>query len=155
VQAGAIAEHAHGLATLGIIYAQRGALEAGLAALRTSFDLARKAGSVEDVVRAAANHMYLLCTAGRFPEALAVGREGRRAATALDTPTALTSVLDNNIAAVLVTIGQWQEADRLLTELADQSSDSALMSVRLVRSDKYVDPRTHDQLAAAVATTAD
>jgi hypothetical protein len=105
VQAGAIAEHAHGLATLGIIYAQRGALEAGLAALRTSFDLARKAGSVEDVVRAAANHMYLLCTAGRFPEALAVGREGRCAATALDTPTALTSVLDNNIAAVLVTIG--------------------------------------------------
>jgi len=29
------------------------------------------------------------------------------------------------------------------------------MSVRLVRSDKYLDPRTHDQLATAVATTAD
>jgi hypothetical protein len=61
-QAGTPAEQAHGLATLGIIQAQRGALDAGLAALRTSFDLARQAGSVEGVVRAAANHMYLLCT---------------------------------------------------------------------------------------------
>ena len=37
-----------------------------------------RAGSIEDVVRAAANHMYLLCTAGRFAEALEVAREGGR-----------------------------------------------------------------------------
>ena len=41
-QAGAVAEHAHGLATLGILQAQRGELDAGMAALRTSFALARR-----------------------------------------------------------------------------------------------------------------
>ena len=78
-QAGVMAEHAHGLATLGIVLAYRGEFEAGIAALRTSFNLARRAGNVEDVVRAAANHMYLLCTAGRFTEALDVAKEGRAA----------------------------------------------------------------------------
>ena len=75
-QAGAVAEQAHGLATLGIILAQRGDLDAGMAALRTSFTLARRAGNIEDVVRAATSHMYLLCTAGRFTEALEVARAG-------------------------------------------------------------------------------
>ena len=79
-QAGAVAEHAHGLATLGILLAHRGDLDAGIAALRTSFSLARRTGNVEDVVRATADHMYLLCTAGRFTEALDVAkrRPGRR-----------------------------------------------------------------------------
>lgn len=124
-QVGALAEQAHGLATLGIIQAQRDVLDTGLATLRMSFDLARRAGSVEDVVRAAANQMYLLCAAGRFTEALAVAREGRQAAKALDTPTALTGLLDNNTVAVLITTGLWEEADRLLTELVGQSSGSA------------------------------
>jgi DNA-binding CsgD family transcriptional regulator len=151
-KAGAIAEHAHGLATLGIIQAQRGALEAGLGALRASFGLARQAGSVEDVVRAAANHMYLLCTAGRFAEALAVGREGRQAATALGTPTALASVLDNNIAAVLVTTGQWQEAARLLTELVGQSPGNTTRYLQLQQLELAVG-QGDGQRAASLAAT--
>ena len=130
-QAGALAEQAHGLATLGILQAQRGELDAGLTALRTSFGLARRAGSAEDVVRAAANHMYLLCTAGRFTEALEVAREGRDAARSLDTPTALTSVLDNNTAAVLTATGHWAEAGRLLAEVAGQSTGNAARYLRL------------------------
>ena len=85
-QADAVAEQAHGLATLGILLAQRGDLDAGMAALRTSFTLAREAGNIEDVVRAATNHMYLLCTAGRFTEALEVARAGRQAARSLGAP---------------------------------------------------------------------
>ena len=150
-QAGALAEQAHGLATLGIIYAQRGELDAGLAALRTSFDLAQQAGSVEDVVRAAANHMYLLCTAGRFAEALAVAREGRRAATALDTPTALTSVLDNNTAAILIATGRWPEADALLTELAGQRSGNAARHLQLQQLELAVG-RGDSQRAADLVT---
>ena len=76
-QVGATAQHAHGLATLGLIRAQRGDLAGGLEALRTSSRLARRLGSAEDVLRAATNHMYLLCTAGRFADALEVAREGR------------------------------------------------------------------------------
>ena len=52
--------------------------DAVLAALRASFGLARATGSLEDVVRAATNHMYLLIRAGRFTEALGVAR-GRAA----------------------------------------------------------------------------
>ena len=157
-EAGALAEQAHGLATLGIIQAQRGALDSGLTALRTSFDLARQAGSVEDVVRAAANHMYLLCTVGRFSEALAVAREGRQAATALDTPTALTSVLDNNTAAVLITTGQWREADQLLTKLVGQSPANATRYLQLQQLELAVgqgDSERAADLIAALRQTAD
>ncbi|HXW43507.1 MAG TPA: AAA family ATPase [Streptosporangiaceae bacterium] len=130
-RAGALAEQAHGLATLGILQAQHGDLDAGLAALRTSAGLARHAHNVEAVARAAINHMYLLCTAGRFADALAVAREGRLAAAALDVPTALTSLLDNNTVAVLIFTGRWAEADRLLAELVSQSSGYAAVFLQL------------------------
>jgi DNA-binding CsgD family transcriptional regulator len=130
-QTAAFDAQAQGLATLGIVRAQRGELDAGLAALHDSLELARRAGSVEDVARAAINHMYLLCTAGRFTEALAVARDGREAAAALGTPTALTSVLDNNTAAVLIFTGRWAEADRLLDELVGKSSGYAATYLQL------------------------
>ena len=109
-QIGADAEYAHGLAILGTLRAQRGELEAGLAALDTSFEIACRTGDIEGVVRAATNRMYLLYTAGRATEALDVARHGRQAARSLDAPPALTSVLDNNTAAVLTATGRWEEA---------------------------------------------
>jgi DNA-binding CsgD family transcriptional regulator len=127
----AVTAHAESLATLGIIQGRRGQLDAGLAALRTSFDLARQAGSAEDVARAATNHMYLLCTAGRFTEALDVARSGRAATDLLGTPTALTSLLDNNTVAILIYTGRWQEAGRLLAELVDQSAGYSATLLRL------------------------
>ena len=118
-QAGAVAEHAHGLATLGIVLAHGGEFDAGIAALRTSFSLARRTGNVEDIVRAAADHVYLLYTAGRFTEALDLAKEGRAVAESLDAPPALTSTLDNNIAAALIAIGRWAEAGRLLETIRE------------------------------------
>lgn len=118
----ASAEHAHALTTLGIICAQRGDLDGGLAALRSARDLAQRTNSVEDVLRAASNHMYLLCTGGRFAEAREVALAGRRAASELGAPPPLTAVLDFNTAAVLVATGQWAEADQLLAELVGQST---------------------------------
>jgi DNA-binding CsgD family transcriptional regulator len=150
-QTAAFAAQAQGLATLGIVQAQRGELDAGLAALRDSFELARRAGNVEDVARAAINHMYLLCTAGRFTEALAVARNGREAAASLGTPTALTSVLDNNTAAVLIYTGRWGEADRLLAELVGQSSGYATTYLQLRQLELAVG-RGERQRAADLAT---
>jgi DNA-binding CsgD family transcriptional regulator len=66
--------------------------------------------------------MYLLCTAGRFTEALEVAAEGRQAARSLGAPPSLTSVLDNNTAAVLTWTGRWAEADLLLAELVGESA---------------------------------
>jgi tetratricopeptide (TPR) repeat protein len=153
-QAGAVAEHAHGLATLGIVLAHRGEFDAGIAALRTSFSLARRTGNVEDVVRAAADHMYLLCTAGCFTEALDVAKEGRAVAESLDAPPALTSTLDNNVAAVLTATGRWAEAGQLLVELMGESSAKATHYLELLQLELAVgqgDSQRAASLAAALA----
>src|SRR5690242_12648666 len=153
-QAGAVAERAHGLATLGIVLAHRGEFDPGIAALRTSFSLARSAGNVEDVIRAAANHTYLLYTAGRFTEALDVAKEGRAVAESLGAPPALTSTLDDNIAAVLAATGRWAEADQLLAELMGESSAKAAHYLELRQLELAVgrgDSQRAASLAAAVA----
>jgi DNA-binding CsgD family transcriptional regulator len=132
-QVGAEAEYARGLAILGIVEAQRGGLEAGLAALRTSFSLAYQAGSIEGVVRAATNHVHLLYTAGRCTEALEVARSGRRAAQALAAPPPLTRALDNNTLMVLTATGRWAEADQLLTELVGGAPASGTGYLQLIQ----------------------
>jgi DNA-binding CsgD family transcriptional regulator len=157
-QVNAVTAHAESLATLGIIQGRRGKLNAGLAALRTSFDLARQAGSVEDVARAATNHMYLLCTAGQFTEALEVARSGRAATDLLGTPTALTSLLDNNTVAILIYTGRWQEAGVLLAELVAQSSGYATTLLRLRQLELAVgqgEQQRSADLAAALDTLAE
>jgi DNA-binding CsgD family transcriptional regulator/tetratricopeptide (TPR) repeat protein len=149
-QVGATAERAHGLATQGIIQAQRGDLDSGLEALRASFELARQSGSVEDVLRAANRHMYLLCTAGRFAEALEVARDGRQAARSLDAPATLTAVLDNNTAAVLVATGRWAEADQLLADLVGESVAHVTSYLDLLRLELAVG-KGEQQRAAELA----
>ena len=152
-QIGADAEYAHGLAILGIITAQRGELTAGLAALDTSFTLACRAGDIEGVVRAATNHMYLLYTAGRAAEALDVARQGRRAARSLHAPAALTSVLDNNMAAVLTATGRWAEAGELLAELIGESHANVTRYLQLLQLELAVGrgEREHaEELATAL-----
>jgi DNA-binding CsgD family transcriptional regulator len=157
-QVGAAAEHAHALTTLGIVQAQRGHLEAGLAALRSAFAIAHRTGDVEDVVRAAGSHMYLLCTAGRFAEALEVAGQGRRAAHSLGAPPALTAVLDNNTAAVLVATGRWREADRLLADLVGTSAPHITRYLQLLQLELAVargETRRSAELAALLAGAPD
>ena len=149
---GADVEYAHGLAILGIVQAQRGELEAGLAALHTSFTLACRSGGIEGVVRAAANQMYLLYTAGRSAEALEVARNGRRAAHSLGAPAALTSVLDNNTAAVLTATGRWTEADQLLAELIGESRANVTRYLQLLQLELAVGRGERDS-AEELATT--
>ena len=151
---GADVEYAHGLAILGIVQAQRGELEAGLAALHTSFTLACRSGSIEGVVRAAANQMYLLYTAGRSAEALEVARSGRRAARSLGAPAALTSVLDNNTAAVLTATGRWAEADQLLAELIGESRANVTRYLQLLQLELAVGRGERDSAEELAATLA-
>ena len=96
------------------------------------FALACRTGDIEDIVRAATNRMYLLYTAGRFAEALDMARDGRQAARSLGAPPALTSVLDNNTAAVLIATGRWAEADQLLAELIGESAANVTRYLQLL-----------------------
>ena len=157
-QVGATAEFTHALTTLGVILAQRGDLAAGIDALRVAGPLAQRSGTAEDVVRVAGNHMYLLCTAGRFAEACEAARSGRLAAQGLGAPRALTAVLEYNSAAVLVATGRWAEADQLLTELLDDSAPSVTRYLRLLRLELAVgrgDRQQARELAELVSATPD
>ncbi|HYK69769.1 MAG TPA: AAA family ATPase [Streptosporangiaceae bacterium] len=155
---GAEAEYARGLAILGIIQAQHGELEAGLAALRTSFSLAIAAGNVEGVIRAATNHVHLLYTAGRCAEALDVARTGRQAAQALTAPPPLTRALDYNTLMVLTATGRWSEADGLLDELVGDAPASGTGFLQLMQMELAVGRGERDrarEVAATLKTSAD
>ena len=151
-QVDADAEHAHALATLGIIKAQRGDLDAGLADLGASFTLAYRSRSIEDVVRVAGNHSHLLYRAGRFAEAYQVARDGRNAAHAMDAPPTITAILGNNSAAALVASGRWAEAERLLTELVRDSGSTFIQYLHLLQLELAVGRGEGDRAAELAAT---
>jgi hypothetical protein len=98
--------------------------------------------------------MYLLCTAGRFTEALEVGRAGREAARSLGAPPSLTSGLDNNTAAVLTATGRWAEAEQLLAELVGESTAKAVTYLELMQLELAVG-QGDDARAAKLATVLD
>ena len=72
--------------------AQHGDLDGGLAALAEASALARKVGSVKDIVHAASNWMYLLCTLGRFTEALDVAERAPGGPGARHAPGAVVDL---------------------------------------------------------------
>jgi tetratricopeptide (TPR) repeat protein len=132
-QTGADAVYAHGLATLGIIEAQYGDLEDGLADLEAAFTLACRVGSVEDAIRAAANRVYLLYRVGRFAEAVEAGRAGRSAVVGMGAPPAITTGIGNNAATALLASGRWAEADQLLAELVAESTTNFTRYLQLLQ----------------------
>jgi len=151
-QIGADAVYSHGLATLGIIEAQYGDLEDGLAALQTAFTLACRVGSIEDAIRAAANRVYLLYRAGRFAEAVEAGRAGRSAVAAMGAPPAITTGIGNNAAAALLASGRWAEADQLLAELVAESTTNFTRYLQLLQLELAVG-RGDSERAADLAAT--
>jgi class 3 adenylate cyclase/tetratricopeptide (TPR) repeat protein len=151
-QTGADAVYAHGLATLGIIEARYGDLEGGLADLQGAFTLACRAGSVEDIIRAAANRVHLLYCAGRFADAVEAARAGRSAAAALGAPPTMTAGIGNNAAAALIASGRWAEADRLLAELIVESPTNFTRYLQLLQLELAVG-RGQTERAADLAAT--
>jgi hypothetical protein len=151
-QIGADAVYSHGLATLGIIEAQYGDLEDGLADLQAAFTLACRVGSIEDAIRAAANRVYLLYRVGRFAEAVEVGRAGRSAVAAMGAPPAITTGIGNNVAAALLASGRWAEADQLLAELVAESTTNFTRYLQLLQLELAVG-RGDSERAADLAAT--
>lgn len=149
---GADAVYSHGLATLGIIEAQYGDLEDGLADLQTAFTLACRAGSVEDAIRAVANRVHLLYRASRFAEAVEAARAGRSAVAAMGAPPAITTGIGNNAAAALLASGRWAEADQLLAELVAESTTNFTRYLQLLQLELAVARGEADRAADLAAT---
>ena len=149
---GADAAYSHGLATLGIIEADYGDLEDGLADLQAAFTLACRVGSIEDAIRAAANRVHLLYRASRFAEAVEAGRAGRSAVAAMGAPPAITTGIGNNAAAALLASGRWAEADELLAELVAESTTNFTRYLQLLQLELAVG-RGESERAADLAAT--
>lgn len=149
---GADAVYAHGLGTLGIIEAQYGDLEDGLADLESAFTLACRVGSVEDAIRAAANRVYLLYRVGRFAEAVEAGRTGRNAVAVLGAPPAITTGIGNNVAAALLASGRWAEAEQLLADLVAESTTNFTRYLQLLQLELAVGRGAADRAGDLAAT---
>jgi len=108
----ALAELGHATCTLGVDVAFQGQLERGLDLLAEAERIARRAGRLDDLMRAAANRTTLLDLDARREEALAVVVEGIQEAEAGGLAGTYGAFLRGNAADILYQLGRWAESER-------------------------------------------
>ena len=101
----ALAELGHATCTLGVDVAYLGQLERGLDLLAEAAAIARRAGRLDDLMRAAANRTTLLDLDARREEALAVVEEGIAEAEAGGLAGTYGAFLRGNAADILYQLG--------------------------------------------------
>ncbi|MEV6350594.1 AAA family ATPase [Actinoplanes sp. NPDC051851] len=117
-EVGARTEEGRALNISGLALGMRGDPE-GERRLRQALDVARAEQHIEDLLRAYGNLGLILEHAGRLREAAAVTMEGLREARRLDLAnTRQGAVLANNASAVLVLLGEWDEVEKIITEVS-------------------------------------
>ncbi|WP_030434608.1 ATP-binding protein [Actinoplanes subtropicus] len=116
--AGAVPEQGRALNISGLALGLLGDPE-GEVRLRRAVEIARAADHLEDLFRAYGNLGLILEHAGRLQEAAAVTREGLRTARQLDLAhTRQGALLAGNTSAALVLLGEWDEAEEIITEVS-------------------------------------
>ena len=106
-----LAERSHATCTLGMDVAYLGELERGLALVREASELARAAGRLDDLMRAAANQTTLLDLDSRREDALAVVHAAMADATAGGLAASYGAFLRGNASDILYDLGRWEEAE--------------------------------------------
>jgi DNA-binding CsgD family transcriptional regulator len=101
----------HATCTLGVDIAYTGGLDDGLALLEEATAIARRAGRIDDLMRAYANRTTLLDLDSRRDQALAVVKEGIRDARAAGLADTYGAFLRGNAADILFTMGRWGECE--------------------------------------------
>ncbi|MGD8485492.1 MAG: LuxR C-terminal-related transcriptional regulator [Chloroflexota bacterium] len=107
----AIAEYGHATCTLGVDAGYLGDLERGLDLLKEASDIARRAGRLDDLMRAAANLTTLLDLDSRREEALEVTHAFLDDAAAGGLAASYGAFLHGNAADTLYHLGRWAEAE--------------------------------------------
>jgi len=125
---GARAEEGHALSTLGCALAGLGRVEEGIAHLRRAYRIARELGDPYDLCRALQNLATVLVWDGRYAEGIAMSRKAADLAHRLGVMRAFGWTVVANGAEVLVSLGRWDEAERML-------HDAAAIEPWLVRTD--------------------
>ena len=107
----ALAIRGHATCTLGVDSAYLGRLEEGLALLEDATTMAREAGRLDDLMRAAANRTLLLDMDARREAAIEVVEASLSDAAAGGMAATYGAMLGGNAADILFQLGRWSEAE--------------------------------------------
>ena len=150
----ALAEYGHATCTLGVDVAYMGQLARGLELLETATNSSRRAGRLDDVIRAYANRTTLLDLDTRREEALAVVKDGIAEASASGLGLTYGAFLRGNAADILFQLGRWQEAEEeCRAALEFPPAGVAWFSPLLYLSLVLVESRADDEAARLVGRT--
>jgi DNA-binding CsgD family transcriptional regulator len=117
---GARAVEANALNTLVAIYSGNGEAERANETAQQALALARELDLVEEIGRSYVNGGDALDQAGRIDESIAFAWEGVEAAREFGTERGYGDFLRGEIVGRLIRSGRWDEADQVLSELAER-----------------------------------
>ena len=137
---------------MGIPLAAQGAVDEGTAALRRAIEIARDQGRPRELESAQVNLADSLHLAGRDREALGVARTARDEARGAGT-TASGST--STIAELLIELGDWDEAERLLPDQSRRFVGNESIFVEIKRAEMALGRGRHDAAAAHLARLAE
>jgi DNA-binding CsgD family transcriptional regulator/tetratricopeptide (TPR) repeat protein len=116
---GARAVESHALSTLGVCLDDLGELDRAIALHREARRIAEQVGDAEAIVRTYTNLGHALEQAGQIHDAIDDARKGYQRAHQLGLERATGSYVASNLAAVLLSAGQWEECARLTARLLE------------------------------------
>src|SRR6266508_1936355 len=150
--AGARAEEAHALATLGMCLDDLNQLDRAIALQLEARRIAEGVGDTETVIRTYATLSHSLVAAGRDREALDDAHQGYQRARQLGLQRAMGSYVASDLARRLLASGRWEDCERLTREAlcGDSWADRGLHATRgrlLARQGDFAAAREHLRLA--------
>ena len=119
---GARAVESHALSTLGVCLDELGQLDRAIVLHRQARRIAEEVGDAEAIVRTYINLSHVLEEAGQIHDAIDDAREGYQRAHQLGLAGATGSYVASNLAAGLLSTGQWEECARLTAALLEVDS---------------------------------
>ena len=119
---GARAVESHALSTLGVCLDELGQLDRAVVLHRQARRIAEEVGDAEAIVRTYINLSHALEVAGQIHDAIDDAREGYQRAHQLGLAGATGSYVASNLAAGLLSTGQWEECARLTAALLEVDS---------------------------------
>ncbi|UQU64288.1 AAA family ATPase [Couchioplanes caeruleus] len=152
----AVAEQGRALNISGLALGMLGDHERGEERLRQALEIARSVNHLEDRFRAYGNLGLVLENAGRLREAATVTTQGLEVARQFDLAyTRQGTVLANNASAALVLLGEWDEAERIITEVSLDRPPQESLYPRLTLAEVRVARGDFDGARELLASIAD
>ncbi|WP_130385981.1 AAA family ATPase [Kribbella sp. VKM Ac-2569] len=153
-EVGAPAEEGRALNISGLAMCMLGEQD-GENRLRRSLDVAQSAHHIEDLFRAYGNLGLVLEHAGRLREAADVTKRGLEEARQLDLAnTRQGTILANNSSAALVLLGEWDDAESIITEVSLDRPVAESLYPRLTLAEIKVARGDYDQARQLLASIA-